>query len=105
MEWNSPYDHWKDLSDSDEKHCNASLFRSDTETIKYGVYALAGEEEAEAQKQGKCAHDQQAGEKRDRVKETFYEFQVKADSFFNFFEPPTIPDDPKAEVDEDTQVI
>ena len=31
--------------------------------------------------------------------------QVKADSFFNFFEPPTIPDDPKAEVDEDTQVI
>ena len=31
--------------------------------------------------------------------------QVKADSFFNFFEPPTIPDDPKAEVDEDTQVV
>ena len=31
--------------------------------------------------------------------------QVKADSFFNFFEPPTIPDDPKAEVDEDTQVM
>ena len=30
--------------------------------------------------------------------------QVKADSFFNFFDPPTIPDDPKAEVDEDTQV-
>jgi len=31
--------------------------------------------------------------------------QVKADSFFNFFEPPTIPDDPKAEVDEDTQEL
>lgn len=31
--------------------------------------------------------------------------QVKADSFFNFFEPPTIPDDPKAEVDEDTQAL
>ena len=29
---------------------------------------------------------------------------MKADSFFNFFDPPTIPDDPKAEVDEDTQV-
>merc|ERR1719391_1296109 len=31
--------------------------------------------------------------------------QVKADSFFNFFDPPTIPDDPKAEVDEDTQAL
>ena len=31
--------------------------------------------------------------------------QVKADSFFNFFDPPTVPDDPNAEVDEDTQVI
>jgi len=31
--------------------------------------------------------------------------QVKADSFFNFFEPPTIPDDPTAEVDEDTQAL
>ena len=30
--------------------------------------------------------------------------QVKADSFFNFFDPPTVPDDPNAEVDEDTQV-
>ena len=30
--------------------------------------------------------------------------QVKADSFFNFFEPPQVPDDPDAEVDEDTQV-
>jgi len=31
--------------------------------------------------------------------------QVKADSFFNFFDPPTVPDDPKAEVDEETQAI
>ena len=31
--------------------------------------------------------------------------QVKADSFFNFFDPPIVPDDPNAEVDEDTQVI
>jgi len=31
--------------------------------------------------------------------------QVKADSFFNFFEPPAVPDDPKAEVDEDTQAL
>jgi len=31
--------------------------------------------------------------------------QVKADSFFNFFDPPAVPDDPKAEVDEDTQAI
>ena len=30
--------------------------------------------------------------------------QVKADSFFNFFDPPAVPDDPNAEVDEDTQV-
>ena len=30
--------------------------------------------------------------------------QVKADSFFNFFDPPIVPDDPNAEVDEDTQV-
>lgn len=31
--------------------------------------------------------------------------QVKADSFFNFFDPPSVPDDPKAEVDEETQAI
>jgi len=31
--------------------------------------------------------------------------QVKADSFFNFFEPPQVPDDPDAEVDEDTQAL
>jgi len=31
--------------------------------------------------------------------------QVKADSFFNFFDPPTVPDDPNAEVDEETQAI
>ncbi len=31
--------------------------------------------------------------------------QVKADSFFNFFDPPIVPDDPNAEVDEDTQVM
>jgi len=31
--------------------------------------------------------------------------QVKADSFFNFFDPPTVPDDPNAEVDEDTQAL
>ena len=31
--------------------------------------------------------------------------QVKADSFFNFFEPPVVPEDPKAEVDEETQAI
>jgi len=31
--------------------------------------------------------------------------QVKADSFFNFFDPPTVPDDPEAEVDEDTQAL
>jgi len=31
--------------------------------------------------------------------------QVKADSFFNFFDPPEVPDDPKAEVDEDTQSL
>jgi len=31
--------------------------------------------------------------------------QVKADSFFNFFDPPQVPDDPTAEVDEDTQAI
>jgi len=31
--------------------------------------------------------------------------QVKADSFFNFFDPPTVPDDPNAEVDEDTQSL
>ncbi len=34
----------------------------------------------------------------------FLLFQVKADSFFNFFDPPQVPDDPTAEVDEDTQV-
>ena len=31
--------------------------------------------------------------------------QVKADSFFNFFDPPEVPDDPKAEVDEETQAL
>jgi len=31
--------------------------------------------------------------------------QVKADSFFNFFDPPVVPEDPKAEVDEETQAI
>jgi len=31
--------------------------------------------------------------------------QVKADSFFNFFDPPSVPDDPNAEVDEDTQAL
>jgi len=31
--------------------------------------------------------------------------QVKADSFFNFFDPPSVPDDPTAEVDEETQAI
>merc|ERR1719158_1412070 len=31
--------------------------------------------------------------------------QVKADSFFNFFDPPQVPDDPQAEVDEDTQAL
>jgi len=31
--------------------------------------------------------------------------QVKADSFFNFFDPPQVPDDPNAEVDEDTQAL
>jgi len=31
--------------------------------------------------------------------------QVKNDSFFNFFDPPAIPDDPEAEVDGDTQEI
>jgi nucleosome assembly protein 1-like 1 len=28
---------------------------------------------------------------------------VKNDSFFNFFDPPAIPDDPEAEVDAETQ--
>merc|ERR1739844_100572 len=31
--------------------------------------------------------------------------QVKTDSFFNFFDPPAVPDDPNAEVDEDTQAL
>merc|ERR1712083_681034 len=31
--------------------------------------------------------------------------QVKADSFFTFFDPPAVPDDPNAEVDEDTQAL
>jgi len=31
--------------------------------------------------------------------------QMKADSFFNFFDPPTVPEDPKVEVDEETQQI
>merc|ERR1719433_231805 len=31
--------------------------------------------------------------------------QVKNDSFFNFFDPPTVPDDPKAEVDAETQEL
>ncbi len=32
-------------------------------------------------------------------------FEVKADSFFNFFDPPPVPEDPTAEVDEDTQAF
>ena len=72
---------------------------------QHSVYA--GEEEAEAQEQGKCAHSHQAGSCKTAAKgaKNDHKCQVKADSFFNFFEPPTIPDDPKAEVDEDTQVI
>merc|ERR1712121_297178 len=31
--------------------------------------------------------------------------QVKADSFFNFFDPPQVPDDVDAEVDEETQAL
>merc|ERR1712059_50971 len=31
--------------------------------------------------------------------------EVKAESFFSFFSPPVIPDDPDAEVDEDTQML
>ena len=31
--------------------------------------------------------------------------QVKNDSFFNFFDPPPISDDPEADVDPETQVI
>merc|ERR1711994_456552 len=31
--------------------------------------------------------------------------QVKNDSFFNFFDPPTLPDDPEAEVDPETQEL
>jgi len=31
--------------------------------------------------------------------------QVKADSFFNFFDPPTVPDDPAADVDEETRAL
>lgn len=30
---------------------------------------------------------------------------VQNDSFFNFFNPPSVPDDPEAELDEDTQAI
>ena len=30
---------------------------------------------------------------------------MKADSFFNFFDPPPVPEDPTAEVDEDTQAF
>ena len=30
---------------------------------------------------------------------------VKNDSFFNFFDPPTIPEDPEAEVDGETQEL
>ena len=30
---------------------------------------------------------------------------VKNDSFFNFFDPPAIPDDPEAEVDAETQEL
>ena len=29
--------------------------------------------------------------------------EVKADSFFHFFSPPAVPDDPEAEVDEELQ--
>ena len=32
-------------------------------------------------------------------------FQVKNDSFFNFFDPPPLPDDPEAEVDAETQEL
>ena len=31
--------------------------------------------------------------------------QVKNDSFFNFFDPPPLPDDPEAEVDAETQEL
>merc|ERR1719462_333648 len=31
--------------------------------------------------------------------------QMKADSFFNFFDPPQVPDDVDAEVDEETQAL
>ena len=30
---------------------------------------------------------------------------MKADSFFNFFDPPQVPDDVDAEVDEETQAL
>lgn len=32
-------------------------------------------------------------------------FQVKNDSFFNFFDPPPLPEDPEAEVDAETQEL
>merc|ERR1739842_100085 len=31
--------------------------------------------------------------------------EVKADSFFHFFSPPALPDDPEAEVDEEVQML
>ena len=31
--------------------------------------------------------------------------QVKNDSFFNFFDPPPLPEDPEAEVDAETQEL
>jgi nucleosome assembly protein 1-like 1 len=30
--------------------------------------------------------------------------QVKADSFFNFFSPPAVPDDPEAELEEEVEM-
>merc|ERR1712112_713203 len=31
--------------------------------------------------------------------------EVKADSFFHFFSPPALPEDPEAEVDEEVQML
>ena len=43
--------------------------------------------------------------KRSKLLKTCYSFfcQVKNDSFFNFFDPPTLPEDEEEEVDVDTQ--
>ena len=35
----------------------------------------------------------------------FFPEQVKNDSFFNFFDPPPLPEDPEAEVDAETQEL